>query len=958
MRAGQDISAWRSLAALVLLLIGLLLLPLLLSCSRSPALSLTPLEEQWVAEHGDQLEVLFGYEAPPNAFHGRGGRYQGLLVDFLEEIQRQSGLRFRYRNFATWRELMAYARTGRRFIIVGIADSVERRAYLSFTDAVLKVPYVVVSQESVAAGSMAQLAGAKVCTVAGYAINEFLAQHYPQLQPQPVSDNLEGLRAVSTGRCSAMIINQMYASYLIEDQGLANLKIAGESGYLNRLGAAVSREDPVLFSIIDKGVDHIPQQLRRRLYRKWLGQEEAFPFAPLLYGLMGVLTLALLVAGLFWGWNRKLKREVERRTREIIKSRQNLETTLHSIGDGVVTTNAQGVISGMNRVAVELTGWSGEEAVGRPLTEVFQLVHSSTREPFRELLGTVCGGREVVGLSDPATLVGRHGQEYQVSVSTAPIMDAGESCYGTVLAFQDISEAYAVRAQLERSERTIRGYFDQAPLGSGVVDGDGRLVEVNQRMCRLSGYSREELEKKTLTGILAPEGQRLLTRAITEFQAEATSSLTSEYIHHSGEKRICTIALLHLEDAGLLFFFNDVTEQKRAEQELLQIDKLKSIGTLAGGIAHDFNNFIMAIYGNISLARGLLNADHPAAAYLENAENSMGRATRLSQQLLTFSKGGDPVRGELDLCRAVEEIVELDLAGSNVRAAIHCSPDLWSAHADRGQIQQVLSNIFINGDQAMPEGGVLECTLENVTLNESSGLPLAAGRYIRVRVRDSGVGIAQEHLGRIFDPYFTTKRAGNGLGLAAVYSIISKHHGHVLVDSRPGEGALFTLFLPASEHRFTRASAPSESEEESGLPTAPLLVMDDEPAILVFIQRVLEQAGCQVVTSSDGQEAVECLRQGLEAGRPLTMAILDLTVPGGMGGLEAAEQLRALDPGIRLIVSSGYAKDPVLADYGSYGFDGCIAKPYSKKQLLQEIRRVAGMGSRGESAAIAGSKIS
>ncbi|MCP4118087.1 MAG: response regulator [Desulfobacteraceae bacterium] len=383
----------------------------------------------------------------------------------------------------------------------------------------------------------------------------------------------------------------------------------------------------------------------------------------------------------------------------------------------------------------------------------------------------------------------------------------------------------------------------------------------------------------------------------------------------------------------------DITEQKKIEKELQKMQKLKSIGTLAGGIAHDFNNILMGLFGNISIAKDTLSKDHPGFKFLEETEKSMGRATRLTKQLLTFAKGGAPVREDVSIDRLAKEIVRFDLSGSNVMPVFEPEADLWMAQADKGQIQQVFSNLTINADQAMPDGGHLYIKLANAAVSENLVPNLSPGKYIKVTMDDEGTGIDHKYLDRIFDPYFSTKQAGCGLGLATVLSIINKHNGHISVDSQLGKGTRFTFYLPASESQERpETKQPVAVKASSTEHIARVLVMDDEKVILNVTKRMLERIGYKVDTALDGGEAIEICRQAMDAGKPFDYVIMDLTIPGGIGGKEAIKEILEIDPDARAIVSSGYADDPVMANYAEYGFKGMAAKPYT----LNELREVMG----------------
>lgn len=384
--------------------------------------------------------------------------------------------------------------------------------------------------------------------------------------------------------------------------------------------------------------------------------------------------------------------------------------------------------------------------------------------------------------------------------------------------------------------------------------------------------------------------------------------------------------------------------RKRTDEELQKIEKLKSIGALAGGIAHDFNNILVGLYGNISLAKELLDRHDPAYQSLEEAEKSMSRAVQLTRQLLTFSKGGTPIKEDVCLGALIEEIARFDLSGSAIRLCYQDCGNVRTILADKGQIQQVISNLVINARQAMPNGGHLTITLENVDLAPNNMLGLQSGCYVKVTVQDTGPGIDPELLGKIFDPYFTTKTTGSGLGLTTVWSIIHKHDGHIQVESKKGQGTSFIIHLPAST---TRGEVPAKIVADSAPQVAAplaraqkILVLDDEPSICTLIAKILTHIGYSVETVSDGQQAVARYQQAFASEHPFDGVIMDLTIPGGKGGKEIIKELLFIDPQIRAIASSGYAEDPVMADPSAYGFKGTVAKPYSATTLREAVQRM------------------
>jgi len=389
---------------------------------------------------------------------------------------------------------------------------------------------------------------------------------------------------------------------------------------------------------------------------------------------------------------------------------------------------------------------------------------------------------------------------------------------------------------------------------------------------------------------------------------------------------------------GMVIVFNDVTERNRMEAEVLKARKIESLGVLAGGIAHDFNNILTAIVGNLSLAVTMAKNNKKLHGLLVEAEKASLRARGLTQQLLTFSRGGDPLREATSVSDVIRESADFVLHGSKVVCRYEIPDDLWLADIDPAQISQVVQNIILNASDAMPDGGVVTVTCENVTCDEGkTSLPLEPGRYVRIVIRDEGVGIPAEYLEKIFDPYFTTKQRGSGLGLAITHSIVTRHGGHIDVTSAPGKGTTFTIHLPASDGEAAQGTGETPATL-AGQGT--IIVMDDEEIVRDVALNMLRELGYEVHAAADGQECIALFRKLREQGTTVDAVILDLTVAGGMGGKEAMETLLQLDPAVKAIVSSGYSDDPVMARYGEYGFRGAVTKPFRFEELGRVVRDV------------------
>jgi CheY-like chemotaxis protein len=359
------------------------------------------------------------------------------------------------------------------------------------------------------------------------------------------------------------------------------------------------------------------------------------------------------------------------------------------------------------------------------------------------------------------------------------------------------------------------------------------------------------------------------------------------------------------------------------------------VGLLAGGIAHDFNNILTTILGNVSMAKTQVKPEDEIFDLLNEAETASIRAQTLTKQLLIFAKGGAPLKETASVVDIVKESCGFVLRGSKSRCDFSIAEDLWPAEVDAGQISQVINNIVINANQAMPEGGIIQVAAENLIIDDKHGLPVNLGKYIRISITDQGVGIAKKHLLNIFDPYFTTKQEGSGLGLATTYSIIKKHGGHITVESTLGEGTIFHIYLPASDK-----VVPEKEEVKLIKGHGRILVMDDEASLRKMVGIMLGNLGYEAEFAKDGAEAIRMVKEAKETEKTYDAVILDLTIPGGMGGKEAINKLLEIDPDVKAIVSSGYSDDPVLSNFHEYGFKGMMPKPFESRSLGKVLHEV------------------
>ncbi len=515
-------------------------------------------------------------------------------------------------------------------------------------------------------------------------------------------------------------------------------------------------------------------------------------------------------------------------------------------------------------------------------------------------------------------------------------------------AAQDITE----RVKADDEMASLSNVVEQTADLIIITNIDGVIEYVNPAFEKLTGYAKNEVLGKTPVILKSGEHDNAFYE---NFWNKILSGevYSGEFVNKkkNGETYTVdkTVTPIRNDEGKITHFVavdKDVTERKHEEENQEKITRLESLGVLAGGIAHDFNNLLTAILGNVSFAKLSISSQSRTYGLLDEAEKASLRAKELARQLLTFSKGGEPVKVIVSVAALVKEAACFALRGSRIRCTCSIPEELWLCNVDEGQITQVVQNIVLNAEQAMPERGRIFVWCENVPLQGDDMAPLKEGDYVRVSVQDEGGGIPPEHLKRIFEPYFTTKKKGSGLGLATSYSIVKKHGGHIFVESETGQGTVFHIYLPACKE------APAQSmREEKILPVGngKILVMDDEAPIRMLLQGMLEFLRYEAAFAKDGKEALSLYAAGRENGKPFDAVLLDLTIPGGMGGKETMQKLLEMNLSVKAIVSSGYSEDPVMANYKQHGFKAVIQKPYDLKKMGEVLHDVMGKNGNSES---------
>ncbi|MHA2620730.1 MAG: PAS domain S-box protein [bacterium JZ-2024 1] len=618
----------------------------------------------------------------------------------------------------------------------------------------------------------------------------------------------------------------------------------------------------------------------------------------------------------------------------------------------IVQLDTHDKIVSVNPAFQTMFGYGPSEAVGKLLNEL--IVPPERWAEASAISETVFSGCPV---SRESIRQRKDGTSIWVTIYGCPVV-VGKHIVGGYAMYADITDRK--KAERELAEERERLAVTLRSVGDGVIaaDTDLRVVLMNTVAERLTGWDEAEAIQKPLAEVFKASDQKgnpCITRiALQVLNDGAVRNFGDCEVRDYGgtSPRLVegSCAPIHSSDSkiiGVVIVFRDITERRHLEMEVSKVERLRSLAILAGGIAHDFNNYLTGILANISLMRALTPESDARREMLDDAEEACNRAKELTRQLLTFAKGGAPVKTAARLPEVLRQATSLALRGSSVALEWQVPEDIPLVEMDTSQMSQVFNNIALNARQAMPVKGVLTVSARFFVVESERDIPrparaanLSRGRYVEITFKDRGTGIPPEHLPRIFEPFFTTKQEGSGLGLAIAYSVVRSHAGAIAVESEPGKGTTVYVYLPASEVSAAPAKKETTTESPRATICGKVLIMDDEDTVLRTVSRLLAFLGYEADTARNGEEAVQKFADAIRNNKPYLFVVLDLTVSSGMGGLETLQRMREMQPDVRALVASGYSSDPVLANYGSYGFAGFLRKPFRLQDLKDALHKI------------------
>jgi len=916
-------------------------------------------------KHFDRIIVGGSNAYPPYEFLDKNGNPTGFLVDLTRAIAELVGIEVEI-VLAPWAQTYSALLNKEVDMVEGLFYSSKRDTLFDFSQPHSIINQVIATRkgEFVELETMEDLKGLEILVTEQGIMHQLAISYGYAEQVIPVANQEESLRLLAEGSGDCGLIGEIPALFYMDKNGWDNISLGARISSTDFNYATLEGSQDILM-LFSQGLATVKANgTYREIYSKWFGAYESqinsLTFFDVVkkFAYIIIPLLLLIVVIVFWSW--LLKKQVHLKTSDLQQTTERLyaeiiqkelakkrikegeakfRNYIENSPNGIFVYDEKGNYLEVNAAAEKMTGYSENELLKMNVSDF------PTEDEEQQVI------------QNPQTIL-REGENSEILRYNR---EDGSSDYWTLntvrltenrfLGFiTDITDLKKAEQEIGEEEERLK--VTLRSIGDGVIttDTEGKITIINREAEKLTEWTQKEATGKLLTEVFHIIHEHTGELCENPVEKVLQSGTIVELANHTvlisktGKRYVIADSGAPIRDQqskiiGIVLVFRDMTEKYRVQEDIQQTTKLEALGVLAGGIAHDFNNLLSGIFGYIQLAKEQAGTGEDPTTYLDEVLNVFERAKALTLQLLTFSQGGMPKRKTMELRKLIEKAVSFALSGSNVKAAYQIPKNLWSCDIDEHQIGQVIDNIVINAQQAMPTGGILTVAAENETLAFNQVLPLDAGQYIHIHIIDHGIGIPANMLDKIFDPFFTTKQKGNGLGLATCYSIISKHDGRITVDSVLGEGTTFHIYLPRSEDDI---ATDSEKLSSSYTSSGKILIMDDERIVRLVTGKMLEGMGFTVVEASDGKEVIDLLAEiqaGVDSGETenhgFAAAFFDLTIPGGMGGEEAITEIRKIDPDLPVFASSGYSEDDIMANPQAYGFTSSIPKPFRKEELVK-----------------------
>ncbi|MFH2060147.1 MAG: PAS domain S-box protein [Pseudomonadota bacterium] len=892
------------------------------------------------------------YDNPPKLFLDSDNTAKGIFPGIIKAIAKEEGWKIKFIP-VSFRQGLDDLTKGTIDIMQDVAWSEKRSKLYGFTNETVMVSWGrIYKRKGITVNTLIDLKGKRIAVMDGGIYSEGpdgLKQLMKKFELDatfiPVEGYKQVFQTISQGDADVGVVNRLYGKNNKNQYDIENTPVLISPISIRFAFNKTNPITPQLINAIDTHLIRLKKN-DHSIYYELIDEYIREPrtiipdYIKKLVFVLLLLSIFFSALGIISSWQvRKKTAQLRKRDQELNQSEKKFRTIFETLQDVYFNTTLSGKIIMLSPSVKTLSDYSAEELIGQNVDKIYYNI-DDRQGMIDQILASGTIRDYQIRLKSKAN------QPYWVSVNADVYLDDMNKPVGITGIFRDITQQKETEQQLIKREERFREMARLLPCAIVETDINLNITYANQTGLDMFGYTQEDIDNG-LNGmdIIHPDDWERIQTLIEKHLIQSATT-PAEYLMY--KKDGTTLIVLYdstpilnkNEVIGFRGSLVDLTELKQLQKDVIRTQKLESTGILAGGIAHDFNNILLGLFGNLSLAKSELSSTDEAYKRIEEAEKSMSRAKDLTTQLLTFAQGGDPVKKNITLDQIVRETALFHLSGSNIKIALEKPEALWQINADKGQISQVISNLVINARQAMPNGGQVSIKLENAAISENEFSTFMLDRYVKLSITDQGTGIPEKYLEKIFDPYFTTKQDGSGLGLAIVHSIIIKHHGYIYVNSSLGEGTTFVIYLPKAENTMLSGEATNRllKIEPKSKPCR-ILVMDDDPVVRDVSTRMLNKLGHIVDLCKDGQSAIDLYQKALKDKAPYGLVILDLTIPGGMGGKDAIKKLLNIDPDIRAVVASGYSNDPVMANYKEYGFKAIATKPYTIVKIEQILHQ-------------------
>ncbi len=892
------------------------------------------------------------YDNPPKLYFDTQNHAKGIFPGIIKYIAEQEGWKIKFIP-VSFKQGLEGLENGTIDIMQDVAWSKQRSLKYGYTTETVMVSWGRIYQKKgISVNTLIDLDGKRIACMDGgiYSdgpdgLKNLMKKFELNATFIPVKGYKEVFQAIDRGKADAGIVNRLFGKKNKDKYDIENTPILISPISIR---FAFSKSNPATAQLIKIIDAHLLKMKKddNSVYYSLIDEYIREPrmiipdFLKKLFLALIVFTVFFAALGIVSRWQvRKKTAQLKKRDQELAESEKKFRTIFETLQDVYFDTTLSGRIKLISPSIEYFSGYAVQELIGQKVSRFYK--NPDDRWAMVDQI-TKTGKLRDYQLE----MVKKNQQICWASMNADVYYNDRGNPSGITGILRDITQQKEAQTQLVKREERFREMARLLPCGIVETDIHLNITYVNKAGLDMFGYCREDIDNG-INGkdIIHPDDWEKIQKGVTKhLYGESTSPTEYRMFKKNGAAFTVlwdsTPIVSNGQTTGFRGSLVDLTEIKQLQKKVTRAQKLESTGILAGGIAHDFNNILLGLFGNLSLAKKELSSKDPAYNLIEEAEKSMSRAKDLTTQLLTFSQDGDLEKTNITLDQIVRETALFHLAGSNIKINLEKPESLWQINADKGQISQVISNLVINARQAMPNGGTLSIRLENTAISENDYSSFELDRYVKLSITDQGIGIPEKYFEKIFDPYFTTKQEGSGLGLAVVHSIILHHHGYVHVNSSQGKGTTFVIYLPIASGKEPVPQRPELiAATDKNIKPCRVLVMDDDPLVREVSVRMLNKLGHTVDLCKDGQSAIDLYRQAFENNAAYDLAILDLTIPGGMGAKDTIKPILAIDPDARVIVASGYSNDPVLSDYAAYGFRATAAKPYTVDKLAHAIGR-------------------